>query len=64
MDDISRNSDGNPNLLNANANDEDPWLNTNYDHPDNQWNAKNGFVFGASATLFISPLPSERSFVW
>ena len=48
MDDISRNSDGDPNLLNANRNDDGRWLNTYYDNPDNRWNRDNGFAFAVS----------------
>lgn len=45
MDDILYNSDGNPNLLGTNRNDDGSWLNTYYDNPDNRWNRNNGFVF-------------------
>jgi len=41
-------SDGNPNLLNANRNDGGSWLNTYWDNPDNKWNRKNGFAFVVS----------------
>lgn len=54
--DISHNSDGDPNLLNVSRNDDDPWLNTTYDNPDNQWNRDNGFAFVVSKfSLFFSP---------
>lgn len=39
------NSDGNPNLLNVDRNDNGRRLNTNYDKPDNKWNRNNGFAF-------------------
>ena len=41
-------SDGDPNLLNANRNDDGQWLNTYYDKPDNRWNRDNGFAFAVS----------------
>ena len=41
-------SDGNPNLLNANRNDDGRWLNTYWDNPDNRWNRDNGFAFAVS----------------
>lgn len=44
---MSLNSDGDPNLLNANRNDDGHWLNTAYDNPDNRWNDDNGFAFVA-----------------
>ena len=47
-DGIPRNSDGDPNLLNANRNDNGQWLNTAYDRPDNEWNRDNGFAFVVS----------------
>jgi len=54
LDDISCNFDGNPNLLNANRNDDDSWLNTYYDNPDNRWNRDNGFAFaGVQLSLFL-----------
>ena len=45
IEDILCNSDGNPNLLSANRNDDGPRLNTYYDNPDNRWNRDNGFAF-------------------
>jgi hypothetical protein len=45
-------SDGNPNLLSANRNDDGRWLNAYYDNPDNRWNRENGFAFVVS--LFFS----------
>ena len=41
-------SDGDPNLLNANRNDDGRWLNAYYDKPDNRWNRENGFAFVVS----------------
>ncbi len=38
-------SDGDPNLLNANRNDNGQWLNTAYDNPENRGNSDNGFAF-------------------
>ncbi len=45
--DVSHNSDGNPNLFNANRNDGS-YLNAYYDKPDNRWNRDNGFAFAIS----------------
>jgi hypothetical protein len=38
-------SDDNLKLFNVKHNDDDQWLNSNYDNPDNSWNADNQFVF-------------------
>ena len=48
MDDASCNSDGDPNLLNANRNGDGRWLNAYNDRPDNRWNRDNGFAFAVS----------------
>jgi len=53
-------SDGNPNVLNANRNDDGQLVGANWDKPDNQWNDNGAFVFPVSATLFISPPPAWR----
>ena len=45
---LLRISDGNPNLLAANRNDNGRWLNAYYDKPDNEWNRDNGFAFVVS----------------
>lgn len=42
---VSHNSDGDPNLLNVNRDDDGRWLNTTYDNPDNQWSRDDGFAF-------------------
>lgn len=55
MDDILYNSDGDPNLLYTNWNDDRSWLNANWDKPGNQWNRENGFVFLASQLSSYSP---------
>ena len=55
-DDNSRNSDGDPNLLNANRNDDGSWLNTYYDKPDNRWNRETGFAFAVAQLSFFSPV--------
>ncbi len=55
VDDISRNSDGDPNLLSANRDDDGQWLSTCYDGPDDKWNRNNGFAFAVSQlSLFLS----------
>jgi hypothetical protein len=46
--DISRNSDGDPNLLGANRNDDGVRLNAYWDKPGNRWNRDNGFAFAVS----------------
>lgn len=38
-------SDDDPNVLNANRNDDGQWLNTNWDKPDNKWNDNGAFAF-------------------
>ncbi len=56
MDGILYISDGDPNLLNANRNDNGRWLNAYYDRPDNRWNRNNGFAFAVaqlSSFLFL-----------
>lgn len=62
MEGILHISDGNPNVLNANRNDDGRWLNANWDDPQNRWNDNGAFAFLVSATLFISP-PARGSFV-
>jgi len=47
-DDISRNSDGDPNLLGTNRNGGGRWLNANFDEPGNRWNRDDGFAFAVS----------------
>ena len=47
-DDVPHNSDGNPNLLNSNRDDDGRRLNAYYDNPDNQWNDNGGFAFVVS----------------
>lgn len=45
-------SDGDPNVLYSNRNDDKSWVNANYDRPDNNWNDNGAFAF--LATHFIS----------
>ena len=54
MDGTSHVSDGDPNVLNANRNDDGRWLNTNWDKPGNQWNDDGVFAF---------PVPQLSSFL-
>ena len=54
MDGDSHISDGNPNVLNANRDDDGQWVNTYWDNPDNQWNDNGAFAFPVPATFFIS----------
>ena len=61
-DDISRNSDGDLNLLNVNRNDDGQWLNTYYDNPSNQWNQTNGFAFVVSQLFLFLPYFLVREF--
>jgi hypothetical protein len=51
MGGASYNSDGDPNVLNANRNDDGQWLNANWDHPDNRWNDNGAFAFLVPETL-------------
>ena len=75
LDDISYNSDGNPNLLNANRNGNGRYVNAYYDKPDNRWNRNDGFAFAvpqlssflshfiAGRVLFCKlPAPSAKHF--
>ena len=41
-------SDGDPNLLDANRNGDGRWLNAYNDRPNNRWNRDNGFAFAVS----------------
>lgn len=65
-------SDGNPNVLGLNRNDEGRWLNAYNGNSDNRWNRENGFVFLAPkvfsflscscrGVLFSSDLPIPSS---
>jgi|GEM_PF-1195315 len=54
-EDISRNSDGDPNLLGANRNDDGCWLNAYWDKPGNRWNRDNGFAFAVSQLSSFLP---------
>lgn len=60
MDGTPHASDGDPNVLNANRNDDGRRLNANWDKPGNQWNDNGLFAFPVLATLFISPLTAPR----
>lgn len=63
MDGVSYKSDGNPNVLNVNRNDDGQWVNANWDNPGNQWNDNGAFTFLVPATLFIShPASAGLSF--
>jgi hypothetical protein len=55
MDGTPYNSDGDPNLLNVNRNDDGSWLNTNYDNPDNRWSDNGGFAFVVSQIFSFLP---------
>ncbi|KKR21359.1 MAG: hypothetical protein UT50_C0009G0018 [Candidatus Moranbacteria bacterium GW2011_GWA2_39_41] len=48
MGGISRNSDGNPKLLNAYRRGAGQWLNTYYDKPDDGWRQYGGFAFAVA----------------
>ena len=55
MDVLTHISDGDPNLLGANRNDDGRHLNAYYDSPSNRWNRDNGFAFAVSQlSLFHS----------
>lgn len=57
--DVSRDSDGDPNLLSANRNDDGRWLNAYNNNSDNRWNRENGFAFAVSQ-LFSFLAPRQR----
>ena len=46
-----RDSDDNPNVFNVEHDDNGQWLNSNFDNPDNFWNADNTFVFARRNSL-------------
>jgi len=51
---LCRFSDGDPNLLGVNRNDDGRWLNAYCDKPGNSWGRENGFAFVASQiALFL-----------
>ena len=56
MGDILCISNGNPNLLGTNRNDDGSWLNAYYDRPDNGWNRDNGFAFVSQLSSFFLSL--------
>ncbi len=59
-DDVSCDSDGDPNLLNSNRNDDGRRLYANYDRPDDNWNDNGGFAFAVpQLSSFLS-----QSFIW
>ncbi len=63
IDGTSYSSDGDPNVLNSNRNDDGQWLNANFDNPDNQWNVSGAFALLVPETLFTShPAPAGSSF--
>ncbi len=51
-------SDGNPNVLNSNRNDDGQWLNSYWDNPDNEWNDNGAFAF------LVPQLTSFLSLFW
>jgi len=56
-------SDGNLRLFKVNHDNDDQWLNSNYDNPDNIWNLDNSFVFvrfRKSLYFFIKPRLFKR----
>ena len=57
-------SDGNPNVLNSNRNDDGQWLNSYWDNPDNEWDDNGAFAFPVpQLSLFLS-LISRESFLF
>lgn len=60
IDDFPHISDGDPNLLATNRNDDGRWLNTYYDRPDDNWNSENGFAFAVSPISSFSLSFFER----
>ena len=62
MDGTRHINDGNPNLLSANRNGDDRWLNANWDRPDDRWNRENGFAFLVPQIALFLSLNSGGSF--
>ena len=62
MESVLHISDGDPNLLNSNRNDDGRWLNANYDRPDNEWNDNGGFAFVVPQLSSFLPRLSPDSF--
>ena len=51
-------SDGNPNVLSSNRNDDGQWLNAYWDNPDNKWNDGGAFAFVVpQLSSFLLSLP-------
>ena len=46
-------SNGNPNLLSANRDDDGRWLDAYCDKPGNRWNHQNGFAFVVSPISLV-----------
>jgi len=62
MEDVLRNSDGDPNLLGTNR--KDYTLNAYYDRPSDNWNSDNGFAFALpQLSLFLSYFLGEFCFI-
>jgi hypothetical protein len=59
-----KDSDGDPNLLAANRDNDGHWLNANYDRPDDNWNSDNGFAFAVSQIASFSLSLLERVFFY
>ena len=55
-------SNGNPNVLNANRNDDGQWVNSYWDNPDNQWDDDGALVFLLPESLIISLSLARESF--
>ncbi len=51
-------SDGNLKVFNVERNDDDRWLNSNYDNADNVWNGDNRWVFVRRNLLHSLPIIS------
>ncbi len=49
-DGVAHDSDGNPNVLNANRNDDGRWVNANWNNPDNRWNVNGASAFQPTAS--------------
>lgn len=65
LDSVPCNSDGDPNLLNSNRNDDGRWLNANYDRSDDKWNDNGGFAFVVpQLSSFPRQELSRRGFVF
>ena len=49
-------SDGNLKVFNVEHDENDQWLHSNYDNPENFWDSNNRCVFARRKSLHLSPI--------